>query len=72
MPWHFSFEGGHVCHWWQESSGGKITAMTGLLLLLLLVAALSFGLEMHHRHLRRQGPSRVDDEVRRELRVLGI
>ena len=46
--------------------------MTGLLLLLLLVAALTMGLEMHHRQLRRQGPSRVDAEVRRELRVLGI
>ena len=63
---------GHVCHWWQEFDEGKITAMTGLLLLLLLVAALSLGLEMHHRQLRRQGPSRVDAEVRRELRVLGI
>ena len=49
-----------------------ITAMTGLLLLLLLVAALTFGLEMHHRHLRRQGPAPLDAEVRRELRVLGI
>jgi hypothetical protein len=46
--------------------------MTGLLLLLLLIAALTAGLEMHHRHLRRQGPSRLDAEVRRELRVLGI
>ena len=63
---------GHVCHWWQEFDEAKITAMTGLLLLLLLVAALSLGLEMHHRHLRRQGPPRVDAEVRRELRVLGI
>ena len=46
--------------------------MTGLLLLLLLVAALTFGLEMHHRQLRREGPPRLDSEVRRELRALGI
>ena len=46
--------------------------MTGLLLLLLVVAALAFGLELHHRHLRRQGPPRLDAEVRRELRGLGI
>ena len=46
--------------------------MTGLLLLLLLVAALALGLETHHREIRRQGPSRLDSEVRRELRVLGL
>ena len=46
--------------------------MTGLLLLLLLVAALAFGLETHHREIRRQGPPRLDAEVRRELRVLGL
>ena len=46
--------------------------MTGLLLLLLLVAALALGLETHHREIRRQGPARLDSEVRRELRVLGL
>jgi hypothetical protein len=46
--------------------------MTGLLLLLLLVAALAFGLESHHRAIRREGPSRLDAEVRRELRALGL
>ena len=46
--------------------------MTGLLLLLLLVAALIVGLEAHHRHIRRQGPAQLDAEVRRELRVLGL
>jgi hypothetical protein len=47
--------------------------MTGLLLLLFLVAALAFGLEAHHRHIiRRLGPPRIDAEVRRELRALGF
>jgi hypothetical protein len=46
--------------------------MTGLLLLLLLVAALAFGLEAHHREIRREGPPRLDAEVRRELRALGL
>ena len=46
--------------------------MTGLLLLLFLVAALALGLEAHHRHLGRQGPAPIDAEVRRELRALGI
>jgi hypothetical protein len=46
--------------------------MTGLLLLLLLVGALTLALEAHHRHIRRQGPAGIDAEVRRELRVLGL
>ena len=46
--------------------------MTGLLLLLLVVATLTVGLEVHHRHLRRQGPLRLDAEVQRELRALGL
>ena len=46
--------------------------MTGLLLLLLVVAGLALGLETHHRELRREGPPRLDAEVRRELRALGL
>lgn len=46
--------------------------MAGLLLLILLVAALTLGLEAHHRQIRREGPPRIDSEVRRELRTLGL
>jgi len=46
--------------------------MTGLLLFLLLLAALALGLVAHHRHIRRQGPPRLDAEVQRELRTLGL
>jgi hypothetical protein len=45
--------------------------MTGLLLLVILVASLVVGLETHHRQIRREAPSELDAEVRRELRALG-
>jgi hypothetical protein len=56
LGWQFSFARRHVCHCWQEVSGGKITAMTGFLLLLLIVAAIALGLEAHHRRVQHQGP----------------
>jgi hypothetical protein len=71
--WQFSFALRHVCHWWQEPSESKIAAMTGLLLLLLIVAAIAFGLEAHHRHVRGQVPfaaGTADPDLLREQRDL--
>jgi hypothetical protein len=47
--------------------------MTGLLLLLLIVAALALGLEAHHRRLSHQGPyasGMADPDLLHELRDL--
>jgi hypothetical protein len=47
--------------------------MTGFVLLLLIVAAITFGLEAHHRRLLNQGPhvsGRADPDLLRELHDL--
>ena len=47
--------------------------MTGLVLLLLIIAALAVGLEAHYRQVRRQFPyvaGRVDPDLLREQRDL--
>jgi hypothetical protein len=73
VGWQFSFAVCHVCHCWHEVSGSKITAMTGFLLLLLIVAAIAFGLEVHHRRLSHHGPyvsGKLDPDLFSELRNL--
>jgi hypothetical protein len=73
LGWQFSFADRQTCHYWQDLSQGKIVAMTGLLLLLLIVAALALGLEAHHRRLSHQGPyasGMADPDLLHELRDL--
>jgi hypothetical protein len=71
--WHFSFVERQICHWWQEQAEGRITAMTGFVLLLLIVAAIAVGLEAHYRRVRDQlpyFPGTADPDLLHEQRDL--
>ena len=59
-------------HFWQEEDEGKITAMTGFLLFLLIVAAVAAGLEARHRRIIHEGYGAwtTDPEVLRDRREL--
>ena len=70
--WQFSFVACHIRHFWQEDDERKITAMTGFLLFLLIVAAVVAGLEARHRRTIREGYGAwiTDPELLRDRREL--
>lgn len=55
-PWQKSWRTCHIRHWRQYLVGQMITAVTGFLIFLLLLAALAVGLEAQHRHVKQLGP----------------